>query len=50
MAAVLELARHPNLTAKLTFLPSGSADEYPFRDMQDACRQFVRAYGPQRCI
>ncbi|MBI3974526.1 MAG: amidohydrolase family protein [Chloroflexi bacterium] len=50
VAAVLELARHPNLHAKLTFLPTGSAEEYPFRDMHGACRQFVDAYGPDRCI
>jgi len=50
VAAVLDLARFPNLTAKLTFLPTGSAEEYPFRDMHSACRQFITAYGPDRCI
>lgn len=50
VAKVIELARHPNLHAKLTFLPTGSAEEYPFRDMHDACRRFIDAYGPDRCI
>jgi predicted TIM-barrel fold metal-dependent hydrolase len=47
---VLELARYSNLYAKLTFLPTGSAEEYPFRDMHDACRRFIDAYGPDRCL
>jgi predicted TIM-barrel fold metal-dependent hydrolase len=50
VAAVLDLARFPNLRAKLSFLPTGSDEEYPFRDMHPACRQFVNAYGPDRCV
>jgi predicted TIM-barrel fold metal-dependent hydrolase len=50
VAAVLDLARFPNLHAKLTFLPTGSAEDYPFSDMHDACKRFVAAYGPDRCI
>jgi predicted TIM-barrel fold metal-dependent hydrolase len=48
--AVLELARFPQLRAKLTFLPTGSAEEYPFRDLHDACKRFIAAYGAERCI
>ena len=48
--AVLDLARFPHLRAKLTFLPTGSAEEYPFKDLHAACRQFVDAYGPDRCV
>ena len=47
---VVELARHPNLHAKLTFIPTGSAERYPFYDMHDACKRFIDAYGPERCI
>ena len=47
---VLELARHPNLHAKLTFLPTGSKGPYPFEDMHDACRRIIRAYGADRCL
>ena len=47
---VVELARIPNLHAKLSFLPMGSAEEHPFRDMHDALRRILRAFGPERCI
>jgi predicted TIM-barrel fold metal-dependent hydrolase len=50
VAKVLELARYPNLHAKLTFLPTGSAEASPFRDLHDACRRFIAAYGPERCL
>lgn len=50
LEAVLELARLPNLNAKLTFLATGSAEEYPFRDMHDATRRIINAYGSQRCV
>ena len=48
--AVIELARFPQLRAKLTFLPTGSAEEYPFKDLHPACKQFIAAYGPDRCV
>jgi predicted TIM-barrel fold metal-dependent hydrolase len=44
------LARHSNLHAKLTFIPTGSAEPYPCRDLHDACRNVIRAYGPARCV
>jgi predicted TIM-barrel fold metal-dependent hydrolase len=47
---VVDLARYPNLHAKLTFLPTGSAEEYPFRDLHGACRRILDAYGPGRCV
>lgn len=50
VAKMLELAGFPNAHAKLSFLPTGSAQEYPFRDMHDACRRFVDAFGPARCL
>ena len=50
VSKVVELARHPNLHAKLTFMPTGSAEEYPFRDMHDACKLFIEAFGPERCV
>ena len=46
----MALARYPQLSAKLSFLPTGSDEAYPFRDMQGACRQFIDAYGPERCV
>ena len=50
LADVVALARHPNLFAKLTFIPTGSAQEYPCRDLHDACRAVIEAYGPSRCV
>ena len=50
VARVIELARHPNLHAKLTFIPTGSDLEYPFVDMHDACKRFIEAYGTERCV
>lgn len=47
---VVELAQFENLYAKLTFLPTGSAEQFPFRDMQAATRQIIEAYGPERCV
>ena len=47
---VVELASFANLHAKLTFLPTGSAEEYPFADMHGACRSIIDAYGPDRCV
>jgi predicted TIM-barrel fold metal-dependent hydrolase len=44
------LSRVPNLHAKLSYLVTGSAEQYPFRDMHDSCRQIIEAYGPARCV
>ena len=47
---LVALAKHPNLFAKLSFVPTGSAQKYPFADMHDACRRIIQAYGPDRCL
>ncbi len=47
---VIELAQFKNLYAKLTYLATGSAEQFPFRDMHSVTRQIVNAYGPQRCV
>jgi L-fuconolactonase len=47
---VLDLARHPNLYAKLSFLATGSARPYPFTDLHDACRRIIDTYEPDRCL
>jgi predicted TIM-barrel fold metal-dependent hydrolase len=44
------LARLPNLHAKLTFIPTGSLEAYPCRDMHDACRRVIAAFSPDRCV
>ena len=47
---VLELSRYPNLHAKLTFIPTGSREEYPCQDMHDACKRIIQAFTPDRCV
>lgn len=50
VAAMVALAKHPTLHAKLTFIPTGTAEDYPGRDLHDACREIIKAYGPDRCV
>lgn len=47
---LLSLAQLPQVHAKLTFIPTGSAQPYPFRDMHDACRRIIGGFGPDRCV
>ena len=47
---VMQLAKLPNAHAKLTFIPTGTAQQYPCRDLHDACRRVVDAFTPQRCV
>jgi predicted TIM-barrel fold metal-dependent hydrolase len=48
--AMRALAKFPNVYAKLSFIPTGSAEEYPCRDMHDPCRVVIKAFGPDRCV
>ena len=50
LADVLRLARHKNLHAKLTFIPTGSSAGYPCADMHGACMQVIDGFGPERCV
>jgi len=47
---MVALARLPNVHAKLSFIPTGSAEDYPCRDMHAACLRIIGAFGPQRCV
>jgi predicted TIM-barrel fold metal-dependent hydrolase len=47
---LVALAKVPNLYAKLSHVVTGSAEQYPFRDMHDSCRQIIKAFGPERCV
>jgi len=47
---VLHLSQRPNLHAKLTFIPTGSAAGFPCADMHDACLKVIDAFGPERCV
>ena len=50
LETVLELAQFKNLYAKLSFVVTGSEEEFPCRDMFDGVRQLINAYTPDRCI
>jgi len=50
LADVLRLAKYGNAHAKLTFLATGSAEGYPFRDMHEPCKKIIAAYTPDRCV
>ncbi len=50
LQTVLALAQLKNLYAKLSFIVTGSEDEFPCRDMFEMVRQIIGAYTPERCI
>lgn len=50
LGVVCDMARHPNLYAKLTFAVTGSDESYPCADTHDLIRQIIEAYGPERCV
>lgn len=50
MAAIQRLARHRNLHAKLTFIPTGSGGGYPCANMHEACLAIIETFGAERCI
>jgi predicted TIM-barrel fold metal-dependent hydrolase len=50
LEAAVRLAGWSNVHAKLSFLPTGSAQKYPFRDLHEPCRRVIRAFGPDRCV
>ena len=43
------LAKHPNVSVKLSSAPSYSSEPYPYRDMAVHIRRLFDAYGPRRC-
>jgi L-fuconolactonase len=50
LADVIQLSRHKNLHAKLTFLPTGSTTGYPSADMHEADLKIIDAFGSERCV
>ena len=50
VADVVRLAELPTAHAKLTFIPTGTAEAYPCRDLHAACRTVIDAFSPQRCV
>ena len=48
--AVVALARFQNLSIKLTFLVTGSEEEFPFRDTHPIAKKLIQAFGVGRCM
>jgi len=46
---VVALARHPNVSVKVSSSPNFSLESYPFRDMTEHIKRCFDAYGPRRC-
>ncbi len=43
------LAKHPNVSVKVSSAPLFSSESYPWRDVTPFIRKLYDAYGPQRC-
>lgn len=48
--ATAALARYPNVTVKLSNIPSFSTHKYPFLNVMPYVKQLVQAFGPERCF
>ena len=48
IAALIALARLPNVVVKASCLPFFSREPYPFRDLDDVIRRVFDAFGPHR--
>ena len=46
----LLLHQFPNVYAKLSFLPLGSTEPYPYRDMHEPCHRIIASFGPEHCV
>ena len=49
IAATADLARHPNVSVKVSSVPSYSEEAYPFRDMKDHLKRVIGTFGASRC-
>src|SRR5690348_6133406 len=50
LSDLIRLARFANTYAKLSFLPTGSNESYPFRDMHETCHKIIESFGAGRCV
>jgi predicted TIM-barrel fold metal-dependent hydrolase len=44
------LARHPNVSVKVSALPCFSTEPYPFKNLDDPLRRVIAAFGPRRAF
>ncbi len=47
---MLTLSKYPNVHAKLTFIATGTDEDYPGHDMHEACLKIINEFGPKRCV
>lgn len=45
---VVALAKHPNVSVKVSALPCYSSEPYPFRNLQDPLRRIIDGFGVRR--
>jgi len=50
LAAVVRLARFPNLYAKVSFVPNECTAGFPCAQLHEACLKIVSAFGAERCL
>jgi Amidohydrolase len=48
LAALVAVAKHPNVAAKASALPRYSSESYPYRRLHAPLEQVFEAFGPQR--
>jgi predicted TIM-barrel fold metal-dependent hydrolase len=49
VARTIALAKWPNVSVKLSALPTFSSEPYPYRNLFAPLRRTIDAFGPQRC-
>jgi len=49
IAQTASLAKHPNVSVKLSSAPAYSFDPYPYRDMAPFIERLFDTFGPRRC-
>jgi L-fuconolactonase len=48
LGPTLAMARYPNVAVKVSSLPCYSSEPYPFRNIHEAIRRVIEAFGPHR--
>ena len=46
----IALAKHPNISVKLSLAPTCSTDDYPYRNIHPTLRRLIEAFGPRRAF
>jgi predicted TIM-barrel fold metal-dependent hydrolase len=46
---IVALARHPNVSVKVSALPCYSSEPYPFRNLHAPLKRIIEGFGPRRC-